>query len=286
MPRVLRNVPCANFLTDFGRSSPGTLANRLNKNGAQHPAAITTKSAPPMHPNGSGIRSRRLPRLDAPVRLWTDSKTRKRIGMIGFGSTGRELLALMLELASVDEMVVFDDLEYLRQPAGAYPLEGYREPRFKHLEFYIGFGYLYTAKKLEVLEDLERNGRIIPAFVHPSCFIHPTSSIGAGCIIFPMCNLGRVSKVGRGTLLNNSVTISHESAVGDACYLAPGTVLCGGVTVGDGCFLGAGTTISHRRTIGNLARVGIGTVVTQDIPAAKSAIGNPMRLLDRTLQLD
>jgi acetyltransferase-like isoleucine patch superfamily enzyme len=101
-----------------------------------------------------------------------------------------------------------------------------------------------------------------------------------------MCNLGESVELETGALLNNSVVVSHDSRIGDAAYLSPGVVLSGHVTVGSAAFLGSGVVVANQRSIGSRARVGIGSVVTRDVPDDASAIGNPLRFLDRPLDLE
>jgi serine O-acetyltransferase len=55
--------------------------------------------------------------------------------------------------------------------------------------------------------------------------------------------------------------------------------------VGQYSFVGAGTTMANGRRVGHGCRIGLATAVTQDVPDGKSAIGSPMRILDKELRL-
>ena len=207
------------------------------------------------------------------------------IGIIGFGMLGRQIVGLLSELHATQDFLFFDDLVNAQGSENIFPFDSYLDARFANLEFYVGLGYLRLQRKAEILLELREAGRRAPSFVHPSCHMHPTCRIGEGCIVFPMCNLDQEVELGNGVLLNNSVVISHNCTVGDAAYLSPGVVLAGHVTIGAETFLGAGTLVSQRRHIGRGARLGIGSVVTRDIPNEASAIGNPLRILERKLEL-
>lgn len=206
--------------------------------------------------------------------------------IIGFGALGRQILALLAHREPRRPVVVFDDHEHARGTEDSYPFASFLDERFAAFEFYVGLGYHHLPRKAEILSRLLAAGRRLPSLVHPSCHVHPSTRIGAGCLLYPGCNLDQEVELGDGVLLHNSVVVSHDTRIGAAAYLAPGVVLSGRVTVGPSVFLGSGAVVANDRSIGARARVGIGTVVTRDVPADASAIGNPMRLLSRPLRLE
>jgi sugar O-acyltransferase (sialic acid O-acetyltransferase NeuD family) len=210
----------------------------------------------------------------------------KKIAIIGFGALGRQILGLLDPARGRGQVVLFDDVLYSKRGENSFPFESFLDERFADCDFYVGLGYLHLPRKAEILGQLRTAGRRMPSFVHPSCHVHPTCRVGDGCLLYPCCNLDQEVNLGHGVLLNNSVVVSHNSHVGDAAYLSPGVVLSGRVTVADAAFLGSGTIVSNQRRIGARARVGIGTVVTRDVPDGASAIGNPVRLLERPLELE
>jgi sugar O-acyltransferase (sialic acid O-acetyltransferase NeuD family) len=208
------------------------------------------------------------------------------IGIIGFGALGRQILDL-LDLGSGGQPVLlFDDAMHDQGAENSFPFDSFLDERFAECVFYVGLGYRHLPLKAQLIQRLRSAGRRVPPLVHGSCSVHPTSSLGDGCILYPLCNVGAHVALGEGALLNNSVVVSHESRVGSSAYLSPGVVLSGRVTVGEAAFLGTGVLVADQRVVGRHARVGIGTVVTRDVPDGASVIGNPMRVLDRPLELD
>jgi acetyltransferase-like isoleucine patch superfamily enzyme len=182
--------------------------------------------------------------------------------------------------------VIFDDIFHCQHPEDSCPFDGFMDPRFAGYDFYVALGYRHLARKSRILQELRAAGRRVPSFVHASCYIHPSCRISDGCLVYPMCNLDQEVELAPGVLLNNSVVVSHNSRLGEAAYCSPGVVLSGHVTVGDEAFLGSGALVANNRRIGRGARIGIGTVVTSDVPESASAIGNPMRVLERPLELE
>lgn len=210
----------------------------------------------------------------------------KKIGIIGFGALGRQILGLLGPGREAGPVVLFDDVLHRQRGENSFPFASFLDARFADCDFYVGLGYRHLTRKAEILKQLQDAGRRVPSFVHPTCHVHPTSRIGDGCVLYPCCNLDQEVVLGPGVLLHNSVVISHHSRVGSSAYLSPGVVLSGDVTVGSAAFLGAGTVVANNRRIGDRACVGIGTVVSLDVPEGTSAIGNPMRLLERPLELE
>jgi sugar O-acyltransferase (sialic acid O-acetyltransferase NeuD family) len=210
----------------------------------------------------------------------------KKIGIIGFGALGRQILGLLAPARSPEPVAFFDDVLHGRQGENSFPFDSFLDARFSDYDFYIGLGYRHLARKIEILRQLHEAGRRTPSFLHPSCHVHPACRVGEGCVVYPLCNLDQEVKLGDGVLLNNSVVVSHDSRIGPAAYLSPGVVLSGQVTIGAAAFLGSGVVVANNRGIGARARVGIGTVVTSDVPEGASAIGNPMRLLEHPLELE
>jgi sugar O-acyltransferase (sialic acid O-acetyltransferase NeuD family) len=208
----------------------------------------------------------------------------KQIAIVGGGALGRQLLDLLGPISRPP--VIFDDGRLAAGEAGTLPFAAFLDERFRDADFYVGLGYRHLARKLTILRALHAAGRRLPSLVHPSACIDASSHLEDGCVIYPLCNVGAHVRISIGALLNNSTVISHESSIGGAAYLSPAVVLSGRVTIGESAFLGAGVIVSNGCRVGAGSRIGIGSVVTQDVPDGSSAIGNPLRVLDRPLELE
>ena len=204
---------------------------------------------------------------------------------VGFGELGRQVEALLPQPPRDDPVVYFDDPLTGRGHASARPFAEFVDDRYRDYEFYVCLGYQHLETKSRLVRELMELGRRVPAFIHDSCQVSASAAIGSGALVYPMCVLDKDVSVGDGALINNSVTVSHNAAIGTCAYLSPGVVLCGYVRIGAQTFVGAGAVISDGVTVGDGVKIGVGTVVTQDIPPGASVIGNPMRILDRQLDL-
>lgn len=84
------------------------------------------------------------------------------------------------------------------------------------------------------------------------------------------------------------VVIGETAVIGDDCIIFHGVTL-GGMkfdpvkrhpTVGHRVLIGAGAKVLGPILLGDGCRIGANAVITKDVPAGKTAVGNPMRVLD------
>ena len=104
------------------------------------------------------------------------------------------------------------------------------------------------------------------------------ANIGFNCEVF---SASRVT-VGRATLLAAYAYLvggDHEAADRSAGVLEQGRV-SKGIAIGDGAWIGAGATVFDGVSIGDRAIVGASAVVRHDVPAGRTAVGVPARILD------
>lgn len=115
--------------------------------------------------------------------------------------------------------------------------------------------------------------------IDASALISAKATIGAGTQVQGRVVVNSLATIGKGVILNTGCIVEHEGVVGDFSHIAPGAVLAGNVRVGKGVFIGGNATVIPGITIGDNATVGAGAVVLQDVPAGRTVVGNPARLL-------
>ena len=208
-----------------------------------------------------------------------------KIAFVGFGELGEQLWEFIQHRYMPAMRITFDDVLHAKGMVNAHPFQQYTDEAFEDYHFFIGLGYRRLALKQEVLEKLHALGRSLPSFVHQTCHVAHSSHIGEASYLYPMCNIDRMVNIGSGVLLNNSVVVSHGCQLENYCFLAPSVTLCGYVQVGQQTFIGAGTTVSNGVKIGAKVSIGIGSVITRDLPDEVSAIGNPVKMLKKRLDL-
>lgn len=115
-------------------------------------------------------------------------------------------------------------------------------------------------------------------------FAHPEAHLGPRVYIGPYCVLGRV-KIGARTQIATSVQVlsGKNQHTRDADGRISGSDQGSFTTVEIGADCWIGTAAIVMADIGDHTTVGAGTVVTKAIPANSTAVGNPARLLERTV---
>jgi sugar O-acyltransferase (sialic acid O-acetyltransferase NeuD family) len=115
--------------------------------------------------------------------------------------------------------------------------------------------------------------------------VHPSASVGAGCVVGPgsvllaQTVLTADVTVGAHVAVMPQVVLTHDDVVGDFVTIASGVRVSGGVVVGEAAYLGTGALIRESLRIGARSIVGMGSVLLRDVPAGEVWAGNPARLI-------
>ncbi|MBI9062179.1 MAG: hypothetical protein JEZ14_09325 [Marinilabiliaceae bacterium] len=209
-----------------------------------------------------------------------------KFGIIGYGDLGIQIGNFLLEKGyKKEDICVFDDIAFKNKIPNSYSFSAYKQDLFAHLSFYLGLGYHNLLTKSKILSNLLSLKRKVPALIHYTAYVHPTSIIEEGVIIYPQSCICQEVTIRQGTLINNSVTISHNSTIGASCFIAPGAVICGNTNIGSLCFIGAGVNISNGINIGKNCKLSIGTTLTKDMPDNHSLINIKSQLTNKQLKL-
>jgi len=78
----------------------------------------------------------------------------------------------------------------------------------------------------------------------------------------------------------NGIVVHPNASIGPNCLLLQQVTLVSGVRLAGHVDVGAGAKVIRPVEIGEHARIGANAVVTKDIPAGKTAIGVPAKIVD------
>lgn len=119
----------------------------------------------------------------------------------------------------------------------------------------------------------------LATIIDPSCYIHPTATIGRGCVIYPHCYVGLNATIGDSVFILSGCTINHDDVLEDRVVAASKVTLAGVVYVESGVYLGQSCTVRQFLRIGKNALIGMGAVVVKDVEPESTMVGNPARAL-------
>ncbi len=133
--------------------------------------------------------------------------------------------------------------------------------------------------RIKLLKSYLDQGFKAPSLVHPTAYISPSASLGAGCVVFAQGVVNPGSEVGEAAIINTGASVDHDCTLGEAVHLCPGVRLAGKVRVGQQTTLGTGTAVIPQINIGSHVMVGAGSVVVTNIPDRSTAAGVPAKII-------
>lgn len=83
--------------------------------------------------------------------------------------------------------------------------------------------------------------------------------------------------------IDNLVHIAHNCHIQNGAFIIAGSVLGGGTKVGTNCWLAPNVTIKEQTTINSKSLIGLGAVVLKDVESETVVVGNPARILNKSL---
>lgn len=120
--------------------------------------------------------------------------------------------------------------------------------------------------------------------------IGPFAHLRPGVRVAPHVHIGNYVEL-KNARIGSGTQIGHVSYIGDAdlgerVNVGAGTITCNfdGVakhqtTIGDDVFIGSDSMLVAPLTLGNSSRTGAGAVVTKNVPAGKTVVGIPARVI-------
>jgi UDP-3-O-[3-hydroxymyristoyl] glucosamine N-acyltransferase len=140
---------------------------------------------------------------------------------------------------------------------------------------------------ISVTRDLDLRRRLIEIldqqelkrarFIHPTCWIDPTATIGPGTFIGPFCTVAYNTSIGRDCLLPPYCLIGHGSTIGDDCLFDPGVTIAGSCIIQNRCKFNLRSSVIDKILISTGAEIGAGSMVTKNIDTPGMYVGTPAR---------
>jgi UDP-perosamine 4-acetyltransferase len=113
--------------------------------------------------------------------------------------------------------------------------------------------------------------------VHPTAFVSPSASVGAGVYVGPQAVIHSRAKVGAHCIINSGAIVEHDCVLEENTHIAPGAVLGGTVHVGHDTLVGLGSRVLPGVRIGHGCTIGAGAVVLGEVRDGRRLVGVPAK---------
>ena len=205
-----------------------------------------------------------------------------KVGIIGFGPLGKQLLIMLQESGVKDNNIILFDDNIDHNKDTHFPFNDYQRVD-EDIEYIVALGYHNLNAKRKILNYLLSKKANILSFIHKTAYIHPLAKIGHSVIIFPGCIIEQNVHLANGCISYNATVIAHDCTIGNSTFMAPNVTICGNTTVGDCSFIGASTTIGNNLYIGDNVKIGMSSSIQNNVDNNIQCIGNPMKIVKKLL---
>ena len=210
-----------------------------------------------------------------------------RLMILGAGGHGKVVAEIAKLMEKWDDIVFLDDNEKLREVNGIKVIGQFNDYRIYKDRYNYAFVAIGDNElRLKLIENLKKEGLLIPALIHPftsisdNCQIHEGTAVMAGAVI----NTNVI--IGRGCIINTSSSIDHDGVLEDGVHISPGVHLGGTVKIGKHTWVCLGSNIINNVIIGSNVIVAAGAVVTENVPDNVMVAGIPAKIKKRLGVID
>jgi sugar O-acyltransferase (sialic acid O-acetyltransferase NeuD family) len=196
--------------------------------------------------------------------------------ILGAGGHGKVIAEIAELMAKWDEIVFLDDNQKLTEVNGYNvigKLHDYRIHKDRYPYAFVAIGK--NELRLKLIENLKKEGFVVPVLVHPFTAISNNCQIREGTVVMAGAVVNTNVLIGKGCIINTSCSIDHDCILEDGVHISPGVHLGGTVTIGKYTWVCLGSNIINNIVIGSNTIVASGSVVTKNIPDNVMVAGVP-----------
>lgn len=196
--------------------------------------------------------------------------------ILGAGGHGKAVAEIAELMKKWNEIVFLDDNQELNEVNG-YKVIGtlndymiYKD-RYPYAFVAIGNNKL----RLDLIEDIIREGITVPVLIHPFTAISANCQIKEGTVVMAGTVINTNSIIGKGCIINTSSSIDHDCVLEDGVHISPGVHIGGTVHIGGSTWVCIGSSIANNILIGSNVVIAAGAAVTENIPNNVMVAGVP-----------
>lgn len=211
----------------------------------------------------------------------------KKLLIIGAGGLGREVAQYIQDINQTHE--TFELLGFIdtdkRKKGVIYGrnlvLGGMEVCEKLQKEYGEIYGFCAIANptiKRRIIKEMEAYQVFSTNIIHPTAYLTPATTLGAGVLIAPNTVLTVDVQIGNHVHINPQCGVGHDTSVGDYSTLYWSVNLSGNVQIGTGVEIGSKAFVKQGLTVGNDAVIGAGAVVVKNISSRTTAVGVPAKV--------
>ena len=176
----------------------------------------------------------------------------------------------------------FDDESFGNEING-FPVLANTTEVYEKYKKYDDVKFIFQLYRPDLLEEriALKNSYGIPenkfcTFIHPSCMISRSASIGIGSVIMSNTVVNPNAVIGKFCTIQSSVTIGHDSKMADYNFIATQSTV-GNIVMGSRNFMGINSCTNNFITVGDDCFIAMGSNVIKSIESGTKVMGNPAK---------
>lgn len=89
-----------------------------------------------------------------------------------------------------------------------------------------------NALRQKIIDQLKQvEGATLVTLVHPTAYVSPSATVGAGTVVEPKAVINTHSQIGQGCIISVGTVVDHDCVIGDFCHINAGVVCSAGSCV-------------------------------------------------------
>ena len=207
--------------------------------------------------------------------------------IVGAKGFAKEVLEICHQNDMLDGLVFYDDIneDVPEELYGRFPVLTTLEQAKTYFEkidnrFTVGIGNPLLREKL-FLKFLSCGGRLISTISQKADIGSYNVKIGEGANILDGVKISNDVTIGIMPIIYYNSVITHDVILGNYVEISPSVNLLGRCKIGDFCKIGTNSVVFPDVEIGENTIIGAGTVVNKDLPANCTAVGVPVRIIEK-----
>jgi len=171
----------------------------------------------------------------------------KRVIVIGAGGHGRSVAEAILLIGRNELAGFVDDGAHANAKVWSYPTLGRTDSLHSLREHahavVVAIGNNGVREKLHV--RVREAGFELLSVIHPTAFVSPTATLGAGCAVMAGAVVGTEAQLGEGVIVNCGATVDHHCRVDAFGHLGVNACMAGGSVLGHRAWMQAGSALGY-----------------------------------------